>query len=83
MSTDKRAKKFSLSDRLSLWISFCGFYPDEYLTAVNKWMATYGVPEDKIRSRSCSCDPMGTGQKGTVLSASPVHGLAAYGAGWR
>jgi len=41
-------EKVSLSDRFGLWISFYGFSPDEYLTAVNKWLETYGVPEHKF-----------------------------------
>lgn len=38
-------EKVSLSERFGLWISFYGFSPDEYLNAVNQWLATYGVPE--------------------------------------
>lgn len=39
-------EKVSLSERFGLWISFYSFSPDEYLNAVNQWLATYGVPEE-------------------------------------
>lgn len=38
-------EKVSLSERFGLWISFYSFSPDEYINAVNQWLATYGVPE--------------------------------------
>ncbi|MFV2948402.1 MULTISPECIES: ATP-binding protein [Pseudomonas] len=39
-------EKISLSERFGLWISIYSFSPDEYLAAVNHWLASYGVPED-------------------------------------
>lgn len=39
-------EKVSLSERFGLWISFYGFSPDEYIIAVNQWLATYGVAEE-------------------------------------
>ncbi|MGZ7456487.1 ATP-binding protein [Pseudomonas sp. Ma2-10] len=41
-------EKVSLSDRFGLWISFYAFSPDEYLEAVNQWLATYDVPESRF-----------------------------------
>ncbi|BBR53711.1 MULTISPECIES: ATP-binding protein [Pseudomonas] len=41
-------EKVSLSERFGLWISFYGFSPDEYLNAVNQWLAFYGVPAHAI-----------------------------------
>lgn len=41
-------EKVSLSERFGLWISFYGFSPDEYLNAVNQWLGTYGVSEERF-----------------------------------
>lgn len=40
-------EKVSLSERFGLWISFYAFSPDEYLIAVNQWLAAYNVPESR------------------------------------
>lgn len=41
-------EKVSLSDRFGLWISFYAFSPDEYLAAVNEWLAAHDVPEERF-----------------------------------
>ena len=37
-------EKISLSERFGLWISFYPFVQDEYLAAVDRWLAHFGVP---------------------------------------
>jgi predicted AAA+ superfamily ATPase len=37
-------EKISLSERFGLWISFYPFAQDEYLSAVESWLAHFGVP---------------------------------------
>jgi uncharacterized protein len=36
-------EKISLSERFGLWISFYPFAQDEYLAAVDRWLAHFGV----------------------------------------
>src|SRR5205823_4615627 len=36
-------EKISLSERFGLWISFYPFGQDDYLVAVNGWLAHFGV----------------------------------------
>ena len=37
-------EKISLSERFGLWISFYPFVQDDYLAAVERWLAHFGVP---------------------------------------
>ncbi len=37
-------EKISLSERFGLWISFYPFAQDDYLAAVDRWLAAFGVP---------------------------------------
>jgi predicted AAA+ superfamily ATPase len=37
-------EKISLSERFGLWISFYPFAQDDYLAAVDRWLAHFGVP---------------------------------------
>lgn len=36
-------EKVSLSERFGLWISFYSFTQEEYLTAVNQWLKSFGI----------------------------------------
>ena len=40
-------EKISLSERFGLWISFYPFAQDDYLAAVDRWLAAFGVPPVK------------------------------------
>ena len=40
-------EKISLSERFGLWISFYPFAQDDYLAAVDRWLAAFGVPPAK------------------------------------
>ena len=40
-------EKISLSERFGLWISFYPFSQDDYLAAVARWLAVFGVPAPK------------------------------------
>ncbi len=40
-------EKVSLSERFGLWISFYPFGQDEYLAAVDSWLAAFGIPAAK------------------------------------
>ena len=40
-------EKISLSERFGLWISFYPFGQDEYLAAVDGWLASFGIPPAK------------------------------------
>jgi predicted AAA+ superfamily ATPase len=37
-------EKISLSERFGLWVSFYPFVQDDYLAAVERWLAHFGVP---------------------------------------
>lgn len=41
-------EKISLSERFGLWVSFYPFSQDEYLTIVEQWLASFGVPPGDI-----------------------------------
>lgn len=43
---EESEEKISLSERFGLWISFYPFSQDEFLGAVNEWLAACGVPAD-------------------------------------
>jgi predicted AAA+ superfamily ATPase len=38
-------EKISLSERFGLWVSFYPFVQDDYLAAVDRWLAHFGVAE--------------------------------------
>ncbi len=40
-------EKISLSERFGLWVSFYPFSQDEYLTIVDQWLRSLGLPEGK------------------------------------
>jgi predicted AAA+ superfamily ATPase len=44
-------EKISLSERFGLWISFYPFAQDEYLAAVDGWLAHFGVKAPNARDR--------------------------------
>ncbi|QKZ04313.1 ATP-binding protein [Pseudomonas eucalypticola] len=43
---EETEEKISLSERFGLWISFYPFSQDEFLSAVDEWLANCGVPEE-------------------------------------
>ena len=55
-------EKISLSERFGLWISFYPFAQDDYLAAVDRWLAHFGVAKAastrarprRARARRCS-----------------------------
>jgi predicted AAA+ superfamily ATPase len=40
-------EKISLSERFGIWVSFYPFSQDDYLTAVDAWLAFHGVPSPR------------------------------------
>ena len=43
-------EKISLSERFGLWVSFYPFSQDEYLTIVDQWLRSLGLPEGKTEA---------------------------------
>lgn len=43
-------EKISLSERFGLWVSFYPFSQDEYLTIVEQWLRSFGVPLAEVES---------------------------------
>jgi len=43
-------EKISLSERFGLWVSFYPFSQDEYLTIVDQWLRSLGLPASKTEA---------------------------------